>query len=78
MINLHFFAKDEYGVRYLRTEKISFVEGFRDYHSRFDWMGRLDSSYDLYVIPQVRSSDDGWTVAPGFDESKATPILVKK
>ncbi len=77
VVNLHFFVKDKYGTRFLKTERLYASTAMDKYTKILDWMGRLDSRENLYVIPQVQSDNYDITGYPKFNQFKATPILLK-
>jgi len=76
-LELHFFVKDAYGTQYLKKETISVSDAKSVYENTFGWLNRLESRENLYVIAQVKSSDDRSDYQPSFDSGKATPVLIK-
>lgn len=76
-VNLHFFANDKYGTRFLKTERIYVSNDESVYTKKMEWIGRLSSFENLYVIPEVRNSRTEPWVTPSFDIIKAKPVLAK-
>ncbi len=75
-VDLNFFVNDKYGIRFLKTERIYVSSAMDRYTKILDWMGRLDSRENLYVIPQIHNDEyDKWS-SPIFNEHKAIPVLL--
>jgi hypothetical protein len=75
-VDLNFFVNDKYGIRFLKTERIYVSPDANKNTKIMDWMGRLDSRENIYVIPQIHNDEyDKWS-SPTFDEYKAIPVLL--
>lgn len=77
-VDLHFFVKDKHGERYIKTETIPVSTSKQQYINKFKWLRSFGSSENLYVIPTVKTLNDGWTIPPSFNVAKATPVLLKR
>lgn len=75
-LDLHFFVKDEFGVRFIRTETLDASLWTSNYQDTFGWLTRFPERENIFVIPQVRTLDDDFTNAPGFDKYEAVPVKV--
>ncbi len=73
VVDLHFFVNDKYGTRFLKTERIYVATGIDDYSKKMDWMGRLDSRENLYIIPEVHNAYEKWT-SPEFNIYEAVEV----
>lgn len=74
VVDLHFFVNDKYGTRFLKTERIYVSTGTDEYTKILDWMGRLGSRENLFVIPEVHKDGYENLSSPTFAQSKAIPI----
>jgi hypothetical protein len=73
-LDLHFFVRDEFGTRFIKTETLSASSWTNNYEDEFDWLTRFPQKDDLYVMAVVRPLEDDSVLAPAFDLTKATPI----
>lgn len=82
-VNLHFFEKEAGGTRYLTSESLSVLTesdsektAAHSVISSFEWLDRLDSRENLYVVAE-RVGGFGRKVEPsGFDAANARPVLL--
>jgi hypothetical protein len=74
-VDLNFFVNDKYGIRFLKTERIYVFSPVHRYTKILDWMGRLDSRENLYVIPQIHNEEDDKWSSPVFNSYEAIPVL---
>jgi hypothetical protein len=73
-IALHFYTVDSNGSRYLNTE---YARTSSDTTSSYFWLNGLKSYENLYVIAdEYPNTHRGTSSVPGFDMSKATPVLL--
>ena len=75
-LDLHFYVKDDYGVRFIRTETLDASSWTSNYEDTFGWLSRFPERENIFVIPEVRTLDDDFTNAPGFDVDKATQVKI--
>ncbi len=71
LVDLHFFVKDENGVRYLKTESIQATNSRIEEVHKFEWLETFQQKRNLYVIAKLRSDSDSFTSPPLFEESNA-------
>ena len=76
-LNLHFFVKDKFSTRFLKTERIFASTHVKSHVRSFEFLNNLSSQENLYVIPEVRNNYSGFDKQPFFDAEKAAPILLK-
>lgn len=74
-VDLNFFVNDKYGIRFLKTERIYVSSPVHRYTKILDWMGRLDSRENLYVIPQIHNEENDKWSSPVFNSYEAIPVL---
>jgi hypothetical protein len=77
-IQLHFFAKDRNGARYLQTQTIPFEGGNLKYSIEIDWLNRMDRDQNVYVMAEYVRRPSGFTIYPRFDDVNATPVLMSQ
>lgn len=87
-IVLHFFSKDNTGVRYITSETVnnSFAHnGVLRYSSSYNWLNKRQSYENLYVTAQFDSEATNYSenyqvygnkFQPKFDAAKATAVTV--
>ncbi|MGI8543443.1 MAG: hypothetical protein ACR2MD_08175 [Aridibacter sp.] len=74
-VDLNFFVNDKYGIRFLKTERIYVSSPVHRYTKILDWLGRLDSRENLYVIPQIHNEENDKWSSPVFNSYEAIPVL---
>jgi hypothetical protein len=73
----HFYVKDEFGTRHIRSERVwGAFEGSKVI-SDFEWLSNRNSNENLYVASEYKDFRSFWKIAPKFDESNAVPVLIK-
>ncbi len=75
-LDLHFFVKDEFGTRFIKTESLAASAWTNNYEDEFDWLTRFPQRGELYLMAQLRPLDDDTVLAPVFEASKATPLEI--
>lgn len=75
-LDLHFYVRDNYGTRYLTTETLSASSWTSNYENPFGWIDRFEQTEDLYIIPRVKTLDEGWTLPPSFNLSESVRVKV--
>ena len=76
-LELHFFAKDQFGTRFLRTETMPVSRSRYGAHLKeMPWLKRIDAGQNIYVIAQANKFSRGLTFPPDFSASVATPVLI--
>lgn len=76
-VDLHFYANDKFGPRFLKTERFAYTGADVIYSKELRWMKSLDAEQFVYVIA---AKSNGWgdeTIPPTFDESKSVPVAIK-
>jgi hypothetical protein len=73
-LDLHFFVRDEFGTRFIKTETLSASSWTNNYEDGFAWLTRFPQKDKLYVMAEVRPLDEESVVAPPFDPGSATPV----
>ncbi len=78
MLVYHFYVKDEYGTRHVKSEKIwSGIESSSVLNG-FQWLSNRNSKENLYIGSEYRDyRDKSWRIAPKFEDSNAVPVLIK-
>lgn len=76
-LDLHFYVRDEHGTRYLKTETVPASTWTQRYVNRFPWLERFGEKRDLYIIPQLKTLNNGWTTPPAFDVVRAAPVRLR-
>jgi hypothetical protein len=76
-LDLHFYVKDEFGTQYLKKETITVNADQNIYENSFDWLNRLESRNNLYIVPKISKSNDNWDYRPGINSSNSVPVLLK-
>ncbi len=73
-VDLHFYANDRFGPRFLKTERF-ISTGYDDgYAKEMRWLKELDQDQDVFVMAVYASGWTDTTIPPEFDPSKALPV----
>ena len=78
-IALHFFVKDANGTRYLNSAfapQMGFENGGIKATNSYEWLDRLESYENLYIVPELASWNKYQKRQPKFDAEKATSVLL--
>ena len=78
IVELHFFSKDRYGTRFLKTESIGYVDLESRYSEPLDWLKRIDDSQNIYVSATINERPSRWGIPPRFDSSKAVRLSISQ
>lgn len=78
-IALHFFVKNADGTRYLNSAlapQTGFENGVIKATSSYEWLDRLESYENLYVVPELTTWSEFQKRQPKFNAEKATSVLL--
>ncbi len=74
----HFYVKDEYGTRHVKSERVWGSLESSNLVSPSEWLQNRHSTENLYVASEYRRVNGTWRVAPKFEDSNAIKVLIKK
>lgn len=83
-VRFDFFTKNAEGVKFIASEKETYIPQSKFYGEEFDklislqcnWLRRLNSRDNLYVIAKVSSDTFNSEESPVFDSQSATPVTL--
>lgn len=73
-VELHFFAKDRYGTRFLKTEYLGTVGSGIERFKEMNWLKRIDEGQNIYVLAKSNDAHRAWSFPPKFDASDAVLV----
>lgn len=74
----HFYVSDEFETRHLRSQEVwGIALDSPTIVKNFEWLNRIDSKENVYVIAEYRGFRDSKSV-PEFDEVKAVRVLIRE
>ncbi|MDH3492828.1 MAG: hypothetical protein OEM82_04710 [Acidobacteriota bacterium] len=76
IVQLHFFAQDSYGTRFLKTEYLEFAGEGIESSKPTPWLSRIDSEQNIYVMAVVSRTGRSWSVQPEFDPYRSTRLVI--
>lgn len=75
VVQIHFFAKDQHGSRFLKTEYLSYEGDGIESSKETPWLTRIDRGQNIYVMAEA-AQNSRFTTQPDFDSSVAVPLLI--
>lgn len=74
----HFYVKDELGARHVKSERVWVPLESSNMVSAFEWLQNRHSTDNLFVASEYRDVRSFSRIAPKFEDSNATPVVIRE